>query len=122
MGPLARALVSAGAARTLRQPARKPATVSSCDTIDGSGLTAIFELRLDEQSFTARVSDGDLELSRGAPESAEAIIASDPGTLTAVLWHGRRLTDALRAGEITVDGNRAAVGRFLKLFPAPTLR
>ena len=40
----------------------------------------------------------------------------------AVLWHGRRLTDALRAGEITVDGNRAAVGRFLKLFPAPTLR
>ena len=47
------------------------------------------------------------------------MIATDPGTLSAVLWHGRRLRDAERAGEIEIQGSRSAVRRFLGLFPLP---
>jgi ubiquinone biosynthesis protein UbiJ len=36
-----------------------------------------------------------------------------------VLWHGRRLRDALRSGEVTLDGDRQAAERFLGLFPLP---
>jgi DNA-binding HxlR family transcriptional regulator len=89
------------------------------DPSAADGLTAGYELRLGEQTFTAHVSDGRLELTRGVPDDPDAIIASDPGTLTSVLWHGRGLADARRARELTIEGSRAAAGRFLKLFPAP---
>jgi DNA-binding HxlR family transcriptional regulator len=84
------------------------------------GLNAGYELRLGEQTFTASVRVGRLELSRASAENPDAIIESDPGTLTAVLWHGRRLADAQRAGEVVVHGSRSAARRFLKLFPPPT--
>ena len=38
--------------------------------------------------------------------------------LVAVLWRGRTLADAEAAGEIEIEGRRAAAKRFLGLFPA----
>ena len=55
-----------------------------------------------------------------APGAApDATIATDPGTLATVLWHGRRLSDALRAGDVAIEGSRAAARRLLGLFPLP---
>jgi DNA-binding HxlR family transcriptional regulator len=89
------------------------------DPAAADGLDATFELRLDEQRFHARVAGGRLELARGAAEEADATIRADPGTLSAVLWHGRGLTEAQRSGEVEIEGSRAAVRRFLGLFPLP---
>jgi DNA-binding HxlR family transcriptional regulator len=89
------------------------------DPSAAEGLTATYELRLGEQSFTARVGEGRLEVARATPERPDAVISADPAALTAVLWHGRGLAEAQRAGEITIAPNRFAAGRFLKLFPAP---
>jgi ubiquinone biosynthesis protein UbiJ len=36
-----------------------------------------------------------------------------------VLWNGRALGDAQRAGELRVDGDEAAAERFTRLFPVP---
>jgi ubiquinone biosynthesis protein UbiJ len=36
-----------------------------------------------------------------------------------VLWGGRRLADAQRAGELTIEGDKAAAKRFVRLFPVP---
>jgi DNA-binding HxlR family transcriptional regulator len=83
------------------------------------GLNASYELRFGDQRFHARVADGRLELARGEAEAPDAIIATDPGTLSMLLWQGRRLAEALRSGDVEVDGDRRAAARFLGLFPLP---
>jgi DNA-binding HxlR family transcriptional regulator len=83
------------------------------------GLHARYQLRLEQQSFRATVADGRLEIARGGAEEPDATIETDTGTLAAVLWHGRRLTAALRSADLKIDGDRQAARRFLDLFPAP---
>jgi DNA-binding HxlR family transcriptional regulator len=90
------------------------------DPAEADRQAATYELRLAGQTFTARVVEGRLELTRATPEDPDAVIESDPATLTAVLWHGRWRAEAERDGDMTIGGSRAAAGRFLKLFPAPT--
>lgn len=89
------------------------------DPSAAAGLSATYELRLGEDRFRARVGDGGFELTRASAGTADAVIDTDASTLSAVLWHGRALVDALRAGTLTIDGSRRAVTRFLKLFPPP---
>jgi DNA-binding HxlR family transcriptional regulator len=83
------------------------------------GLDASYELRLGEDRFRAVVRDGRLEVERGSVERPDAIIESDPATLAAVVYEGRSLDEALRSGEIKIEGEREAVERFLGLFPLP---
>lgn len=81
------------------------------------GLTATYELRLGEHVFRARVAGGRVEFARGPADAPDATIATDPATLVNVLWHGRDLVDAERAGEMAIEGDRRAARRFLGLFP-----
>jgi DNA-binding HxlR family transcriptional regulator len=83
------------------------------------GLTASYELRLGEDRFHAEVTAGRLDVVRGEAPEADATVDTDPATLAALLWDGRRLGEALRSGDITIEGDRAAVGRFLEAFPQP---
>jgi DNA-binding HxlR family transcriptional regulator len=83
------------------------------------GLDASFQLRIDGNRFRARVCDGRFELSRGTLEDADATIGTDAETLTALLWGGRKLAEARRAGDVEVAGDEKAVARFLLLFPLP---
>jgi DNA-binding HxlR family transcriptional regulator len=83
------------------------------------GRPASYELRLGEQRFRLDVADGRIEVARGAAPAPDATIETDPGTLAAVLWHGRELDEARRAGDIAIEGDRRAVSRFLALFPLP---
>jgi DNA-binding HxlR family transcriptional regulator len=89
------------------------------DPAAADGLAGTFELRLGEQVFSARVQDGRLDVARGEAERPDATIATDPDTLTHVLWHGGSLDGAERDGSLRLEGDRAALGRFLALFPAP---
>ena len=77
------------------------------------------ELRLDGERFRARVANGAFDVARGDAVAPLAVIETDPGTLARVLWHGRRLTAALRSGDVRIEGDHAAARRFLALFPAP---
>jgi DNA-binding HxlR family transcriptional regulator len=83
------------------------------------GLHASYELRLGDQHFGLRVRDGRLDVARGSAESPDATIETDPGTLATVLWHGRSVREARRAGDLTIEGDRRPVERFLGLFPLP---
>jgi DNA-binding HxlR family transcriptional regulator len=74
-----------------------------------------FELRLGEDVFIVRVGEHALEAHRGHPTDPLAAIASSPGVLQQVLWHGR----PLRAGGVQITGDRRAAERFLRLFPLP---
>jgi DNA-binding HxlR family transcriptional regulator len=89
------------------------------DPVAADGFGASYELRLDGQSFRAIVAGGQIELARGTADEPDATIETDPGTLAIILWHGRRLTEALRSGDVRIEGSRPAVTRFLGLFPLP---
>ncbi len=82
-------------------------------------MSGNYELRLGDQRFRARVAEGRLDLSRGSAERPDAIVETDPETLSALLWEGRRLPEARRSGDVTVEGDSRSVGRFLRLFPLP---
>jgi DNA-binding HxlR family transcriptional regulator len=83
------------------------------------GLRASYELRLGENRFRIDVSDDEIEVARGGANQADATIDTDPDTLTAVLWRGRPLRDAQRAGEMRIEGDQSAVERLVPLFPVP---
>jgi DNA-binding HxlR family transcriptional regulator len=83
------------------------------------GQAASYELRLGEQGFRVDVADGRIEIARGIAPAPDATIETDPGTLASVLWHGRKLDQARRAGDVAIEGDRRAVTRFLGLFPLP---
>jgi DNA-binding HxlR family transcriptional regulator len=83
------------------------------------GVDASYELRLGEDRFRAVVADGRFEVERGSVEGPDVVIEGDPGELAALVYEGRRLDEALRSGEIRVEGDRSAVERFLGLFPLP---
>ena len=87
------------------------------DPAAAGDLGATYELRLGQHRFHARVDRGRLELARGEAPAPDATIESDTATLSAVLWHGRRLADALRSGDVEIGGSRPAARRFLRLFP-----
>jgi DNA-binding HxlR family transcriptional regulator len=89
------------------------------DPVAAKGLRASYDLRLGEDRFRIRVSDDELEVARGGTEQPDATLDTDPGTLAAVLWDGRPLADAERAGEMRIEGDRAAVERIVRLFPLP---
>jgi DNA-binding HxlR family transcriptional regulator len=83
------------------------------------GLRARYELRLGEDRFRIEIADDAMTATRGEAEQSDATIETDPGTLDAVLWKGRSLADAQRAGSITIDGDKDAAERFLRCFPMP---
>ena len=83
------------------------------------GLTASYELRLGEAVFRAVVADGRFEIVRGSADRPDATIETDPGTLTALVYGGRRFAEALGSGDLKIEGDESAVARFLGLFPLP---
>jgi DNA-binding HxlR family transcriptional regulator len=83
------------------------------------GMAATYELRLGEQRFRLDVADGRIEIARGSAPAPDATLETDPGTLASVLWHGRKLDKARRAGDLAIGGDRTAARRLLALFPLP---
>lgn len=89
------------------------------DARAAEGLTASYELRLGEERFRAVVAGGRFEIARGGVGRPDATIEADPGTLVALVYEGRELGEALRSGDIEIEGDEPAAARFLTLFPLP---
>jgi alkyl sulfatase BDS1-like metallo-beta-lactamase superfamily hydrolase len=83
------------------------------------GLQASYDLRLGEDRFRIAVSGHAIEIARASADRTDATINTDPGTLFAVVSNARSLTDAQRAGDMRIDGDKTAVKRLLRLFPPP---
>jgi DNA-binding HxlR family transcriptional regulator len=85
------------------------------------GLKARYELRLGEEHFQARVSNNQFEIIRGNATKPDAILETTPDVLTALVYGGRKLTEAMKSGEVRLEGDKKVMERFLKLFPLPLL-
>ena len=89
------------------------------DPLAAEGLAAGYELRLGEDRFHAEVADGRFKVARGSAERPDAVIETDPATLAALVYEGRQLAEAVRSGEVKIEGDEQAIARFLTLFPLP---
>jgi putative sterol carrier protein len=83
------------------------------------GFEASLGLRLGGEPFHAKFVDGDLVLERGEAETPSAVIEADPNALAALVYGGRDLTEAMRSGDVRLEGDETVVRRFLTLFPLP---
>jgi|SRR6185312_448273 len=89
------------------------------DAQAADGFAATLELRLGENRFHARIADGQIDLHRATVPHPDAIIDSDSNTLAGLAYGGSKLADALRSGNLRIEGDKAVVKRFLTLFPMP---
>ncbi len=89
------------------------------DPAAADGFAARYELRFGEDRFHADVADGRIDIERGAAREPDSVIESDPDTMAALVYGDGDLADALRSGKLGVQGDKAALKRFLKLFTLP---
>lgn len=77
------------------------------------------QLRLDGRDFRAELSDGELEIALGTVAEPDATVTATADALVAIAHCRRQLDEAVKAGDVAIDGDTAAVDRFLRLFPLP---
>lgn len=84
-------------------------------------LKATYDLKLGDYRFAARVEDGGFSIEPGQADDPDVSLETDHLTLAGLVYGGRDLDDALRAGAVTLEGDEQAFKRFFKLFPLPDL-
>jgi DNA-binding HxlR family transcriptional regulator len=82
-------------------------------------LEASYEIALGDQGFGLEVEDGSIRVYRGAPSDPDARIGTDVDTLAALVYEGRDLDEALRSGDVEIEGDRSAVEHLTGLFALP---
>ncbi len=87
---------------------------STFDPAKADGLEATYELWLGEVPFRIRLAEGRFEATRGEAEDPDAVIRSDPSTVTSVVFGENRLGKAVEAGDVQVDGSRRAVNALFR--------
>ena len=89
------------------------------DPAAAAGLDATIALHLGEDRFGLVVSGGELELTRGEPIGPDATLDTDQPTLLALVRTEQALDGVMAAGGARLDGDRAVLERFRRLFPPP---
>ena len=88
---------------------------STFDPDASTALNATYELVLDDLPFRIEVSHGRFDATRGEADRPDATIRTSPDTMTALVFRGRSLSDALRTGELAIDGSERAVASLVRL-------
>ena len=83
------------------------------------GFRTSIALRLDEHWFRLTFADGELHAVRAEPDRPDATLRTDPDTFAALMTLRFTLAEAEADGRLSLDGDRAAVERALRLFPLP---
>ena len=87
------------------------------------GLSETYVLKIDDDVFTARISDGHLEATCGAAEDADVVVDTDIKTFFPLVSGELTPADAVGQGRARIEGDPAAVERcFEVLSLAPRAR
>jgi DNA-binding HxlR family transcriptional regulator len=87
-----------------------------------AGLRALYEFRVEEEVFHARVEDGSIETVHGPAQRPDAVITTGRETFRDLAARRTTLEEAVRGGAATVSGDRRAVSRLFGLFRLPPAR
>ena len=120
--PVLQALGRWGSRRPLRHdppPLSPDAAVVAMQTMfepDPAARPSVIALRLDGNEFSLRVAPDRLLATAGAGVAAATTIETDPGTLSAVLWHGLDIDQAIAEGRLAIDGDQPAARSLLNRY------
>jgi len=82
-------------------------------------LSGTVGLRFGEEEFVATVGGGQLTLVRGAANTADVVVSGSHEQLAAAIYGGVPLAKLEKAGALKIEGDRALLGRYIKLFSLP---
>ncbi|MET9632682.1 winged helix-turn-helix transcriptional regulator [Lentzea sp. NPDC006480] len=92
------------------------------DAEAAAGLRAVYEFRVDDEVFHARVDDGTIEALHGPAQHPDAVITIGEDAFVDVTGQRLTLADAIKTGAASASGDRAALRELTKLFPLPPAR
>lgn len=92
---------------------------TNVDPARTAGLTASYALRVGDLDLCARVVDGAFTVEPGTAAAPDAALSGSPEALAGLVYGGRDLEEAVRSGDVTVDGDVRAARRFPTLFILP---
>ncbi|MEU8123289.1 winged helix-turn-helix transcriptional regulator [Spirillospora sp. NPDC049024] len=84
-----------------------------------AGLRAVYEFRVDDEVFHARVEDGTVEVLHGPAQRPDATITISEEALVGLTGAGGTFTEAIRSGAASASGDREALRRLQGLFRLP---
>jgi DNA-binding HxlR family transcriptional regulator/putative sterol carrier protein len=83
---------------------------------EARGLTATYVLRVDDDVFTARLVDGELEPLVGEEEGADLVVETDKETFFYLCSGDLEPGEAVKAGKLRYEGPKAALERYFRIF------
>jgi putative sterol carrier protein len=89
------------------------------DAEAAAGLRAVYEFRIDDEVFHARVDDGTIETAHGPAHQPDATVECDDDVFLGVATGRLSLTEAIMDGAVKATGDRQALRRLHTLFRWP---
>lgn len=81
-----------------------------------TGVNEEYEFHVDDVTFYARVSDGELETELGPASNPAFVMTASSETFDLLGGGALDIKDAMRDGRIVVDGDQASFARFAVIF------
>jgi hypothetical protein len=92
----------------------------SCfDTEAAAGLRAVYEFRIDDEVFHARIDDGTIEVLHGPAQHPDVTVAISEETLLGLTSQELTFADAMQTGVASASGDSEALRRLKGLFRLP---
>ena len=89
------------------------------DAEAAAGLRAVYEFRIDDEPFHARVDDGTIEALHGPTHHPDATITISKDAFLRITGHELTLAKAIENGAVSATGDREALRRLRTLFRLP---
>jgi len=89
------------------------------DAEAAAGVRAVYEFRIGDEVFHARVADGTLEALHGPAQHPDATVTIGEAAFLRVTAQGHTFADAIESGDAEATGDRAALDRLKGLFRLP---
>jgi DNA-binding HxlR family transcriptional regulator len=89
------------------------------DAEAAAGLRAVYEFRVDDEPFHARVGDGTIETWHGPAQHPDATITISKDAFLRITGHELTLTHAIEDGAASATGDSEALRRLSTLFRLP---
>lgn len=83
------------------------------------GMRGTIGLRLDDESFLARLTYRGFTVDAGEVDDADVVLAGSAQALAAAVYGGQMLEELEAAGALRIEGDRRLAHRFVTWFPLP---
>lgn len=92
------------------------------DAEAAAGLRALYEFRVEEEVFHARIDDGTIETLHGPAQHPDVVITTSRKTFRDITASRSTLAEAIGDGAASASGDQQALRRLHRLFPLPLPR